>query len=179
MRARAPLLLDWRRAGYLYIWHLVKIEGCCYSSSPSSSFHWFILLSLSIEWLRSRTRERYSFSNTWTLVYLLLACLISSSLSPLLFFNPNTTAAILESGVYPSFFFFSLYACERTHILHHPVFCSFWWYTMGDEGKNCVCVFTTSRYETKTDIRKEMGSLSLSRFFYVFPELSIPGIPKR
>jgi hypothetical protein len=62
-----------------------------------------------------------------------------------------------------------LYACERTHILHHPVFCSFWWYTMGDEGKNCVCVcvFTTSRYETKTDIRKEMGSLSLS-FFLCF-----------
>ncbi len=41
-------------------------------------------------------------------------------------------------------------------------------------------VFTTPRYETKTDIRKEMGSLSLSvSFFYVFfSELSVPGTKK-
>jgi hypothetical protein len=49
---------------------------------------------------------------------------------------------------------------------------------MVDEGKNCVSVFTTPRYETKTDIRKEMGRLSLS-FFYVFPELSISGTQKK
>jgi hypothetical protein len=44
-----------------------------------------------------------------------------------------------------------------------------------------MCVFTTPRYETKTDIRKGMGSrsLSLSRFFYVFfSELSVSGTKK-
>jgi hypothetical protein len=131
MRVRTLLLVDRRkrrrRRGYLYIWHLVKIEGCCYFSS----FHWFTLLSLSIE--RRETGNH---------------------------------AYVYEHFFFSFFFFF---ICVWTHKHFSSMsffFCSFWWYTTRDEGKNWMCVFTTPRYETKTDIKKEMGSLSL--FFYVF-----------
>ncbi len=72
-----------------------------------------------------------------------ITCLLDLFLSPPAFFNPNTTAAILDSGVYPSFFFFSLYACEHTHT--HSSSPSFFvrsddirWETR--EKTVCVCV---------------------------------------
>lgn len=37
-------------------------------------------------------------------------------------------------------FFFFICVWTHTHSSSPSFFCSFWWYTMGDEGKNCVCV---------------------------------------
>ena len=72
-----------------------------------------------------RERERKK-----VFIHISLDVLNTSLLVPFRFFNPNTTAAILVSGVCillpaSSFFFFlslSLSACERAHILHQAVF---------------------------------------------------------
>jgi len=90
------------------------------------------------------------------------------SLSLLLFLIPILLLPFsIRVYILPSFF--SLYACERTHILHYSVFLFVLMIYDGRRGKKLyVCVFTTPRYETKTDIRKEMGRLSLSLFFMFF-----------
>ncbi len=67
----------------------------------------------------------------------------------------------LNSIVLPPFLYIPVNA--ETFFIH-AFFCSFWWYTTREKTE-CVCVFTTSIYELKTDIRKGMGSHSLSCFF--------------
>ena len=66
------------------------------------------------------------------------------SLALLSFFNPilvlpfSIRVYILPSSA----FFFCMCVNARTHT-HSPsvsFFCSFWWYTSGNDGKNCVCV---------------------------------------
>lgn len=91
-----------------------------------------ILISINISCI-------FHFFCAWSLFLLLFSA----------FFNPNTIAAILDSGVYPSFFFF---ICVWTHT--HSSSPSFFLFVLmiydGRRGKKlCVCVFTTLRYETK------------------------------
>jgi hypothetical protein len=97
MHVRTALRVDRKknRRGYLYIWHLVTIEGCCYFSFFFSLIYFVIAISQT----SPRARERQVIVH----MYMNIIFLFSPSS---LFFNPNATAAIIDSVIYPSFFFF-------------------------------------------------------------------------
>ena len=91
-----------------------------------------ILISINISCI-------FHFFCAWSLFLLLFSA----------FFNPNTIAAILDSGVYPSFFFLYMRVNAHTFFIAQLFLFVLMIYD-GRRGKKlCVCVFTTLRYETK------------------------------
>lgn len=81
------------RRGYLSIWHLIKIEGCCYFHH---SFFFSILLIYSVI-VRNRTSHRVHMSMN-----------IFLPLLPFVFFNPQCYSATFFIDERRSFFFLLL-----------------------------------------------------------------------